>query len=256
MLTIENLKYTYKTEEADDPDGTASSVSCNSFFAEKGEIVCFTGKENCGKTTLAHIIAGIKVPQKGKVSFENLSIAKNEKLFKKSVGYLQAGNIFYPDMTFMQYLLFINSSYGFSKKYLFEKINWFSNYIDIKSFINKRAEHSSATENKKVSIFSSIFHTPKLLILDEPYLELEKESIEMLNDILSKLAKDYLVTVLIFNNSEKENEIEILKKIASRFVVISSEGKISRDYFTSEIVKSADERNLSFAELMEKYAVL
>jgi len=255
MLTIENLKYSHKLED-DDVSRVVSGVSCDSFFAKKGEIICFTGKESCGKTTLAHLIAGIKIPLEGEIRFENLSITNNEKLFKKYVGYLPAENVFYPEMTFMQYLLFINSSYGFSKKHLTDKINWFSNYIDIKTFLYKRVDTSSDIEDKKINLFSSFFHAPKLLILDEPYLNLEIDSKNKLNEILFKLSKDYLVTVLIFNDSEKENEIEILKNIASRFVIMGGEGKIGRDYLTSEIVKSADERELSFTEMIGKYVVL
>jgi len=249
MLTIENLKYTYNINSSD------YDINCDYFHANKGEIICFAGNDRSAKTIFAQLIAGVRTTLEGKIDIENISTVKNDELFKKSIGYLPVENIFYPELSFMEYLNFINSSYGYSKKYLAVKINWFSNYIDIKqlNLLKSKSSQGNKLYQQKIKIFTSLLHNPKLLVLDEPYLNLDLQSISKLNEILSMLAKDHLVTVLIINTLENENEIEAIKNISSKFIFITPNKNIGKEYNTKEIQKSANERDLTFTKMIGKY---
>jgi len=237
MITIRNLKFNYKTDNDSITDDTISSISCNSFSVNRGEIVCISGNKACGKSTLAKLLAGIKIPHKGKIEIENnISVSKNETLFKKIVGYLPSEDIFYPELSFDEYLNFLNSSYGFSKKYLSTKINWFSEYIDIKNqnFLKMKAGESSSLAKQKIKIFSTLLHNPKLLILDEPYLNLDFDAILKLNQVLYYLATDHFVTIVIISNSQNKESIKAIKKISSKFIFMSPNGDVSKEILTAE----------------------
>ncbi len=85
MLTIENLKYSYKSRnnKSDGNGEKGFDVFCDSFFAKRGEVVCFTGEAQCGKTSFSQLISGVRLPLEGRTSIENIDMAENERLFKK-----------------------------------------------------------------------------------------------------------------------------------------------------------------------------
>ena len=250
MLIIENLKYQYNNGSN---DKISFEFSCESFFAKRGEIVCFTGKDQCGKTTLSMLLAGIKAPLDGKIEFENINFKSISKLFKRSVGFLSSSNIFYPEISFLEYLRFISTAYGISNKDLMIKINWFSEFIDISSIIHQKARTSSNSDKQKIKIFTSILHNPKLLILDEPYFHLDLNYIDKLNELLKYLSTNHLVTILVFKkNRDQNNDIEEIKNIISKFIILKN-GKIIKEYFTSEIQKSANDRDILFKDMIWSY---
>ena len=82
------------------------AVTDVSFRVESGEILGFLGPNGAGKTTTMRMITGFLTPTAGKVTLDDVDVAKNPILAKRSLGYLPETLALYPEMRVREYVAF------------------------------------------------------------------------------------------------------------------------------------------------------
>jgi zinc transport system ATP-binding protein len=161
-----------------------------SFNLESGEFLTIVGKNGTGKSTLIKCLLKIlKVPD-GTVFFDNVDI-NAIKLFK-NVGYV-------PQKVEFSYEFPITVSEILTSAYLKVKDEYFNkviNSLGINPFYRDNINNLSGGQFQKVMIARALLNHPQLLILDEPTVGIDNESMLALYEVLEKL-KEKKVTIII-----------------------------------------------------------
>ena len=161
-----------------------------SFNLESGEFLTLVGKNGTGKSTLIKCLLKIlKVPD-GTVFFDNVDI-NAIKLFK-NVGYV-------PQKVEFSYEFPLTVSEILTSAYLKVKDEYFNkviNSLGINPFYRDNINNLSGGQFQKVMIARALLNHPQLLILDEPTVGIDNESMLALYEVLEKL-KEKKVTIII-----------------------------------------------------------
>ncbi len=212
-VVIDNLSYRY-------PTAREYVVRDINIDINQGELVLIAGPTGSGKTTLSYIISGIVQSYIGGELIGNISIdGKEIKSIKDSQGLL--GYIF---QSFENQLLSlsvqdeillapINNGIDFNsaKKIVDELINVFN----LENLRDRYVYNLSSGEMQKVAIASMLAMKPKVLLLDEPFSQLDDQSTEILINKLLNLKEKGLTIIII------EHRIYKLLNLVDRLILIS-----------------------------------
>lgn len=206
IIEISCLKHKYE-------DGTQVHI-CNSHFsAKEGEIVIITGKNGSGKSTLLHHIIGLLEPTKGKVEVFGVDVQKKEfEKFRKYVGVvLQNVDEQLISPTVYEDIAFSPINYGWEDKKIDKEVNRLLETLEIKHLKEKAPHYLSGGEKKKVALAGAIIMEPKILILDELFANMDKDSKEKITKLLIKLNEEKNTTIIMTSH-----ESDIIKKFKAR----------------------------------------
>lgn len=152
--------------------GTVKALLNVSFSLKKGQIVSVIGESGSGKTTLVRLIAGLEAPDSGSI-FLNDKLMSSEDVFiapeKRKVGMLFQDYALFPHMS-----VFENIAYGIAKKTnKNERINQMLEIVDLKGFEKRYPHELSGGQQQRVAMARALAPDPELLILDEPFSNLD-----------------------------------------------------------------------------------
>lgn len=204
-----------------------------------GEVVALIGPNGAGKSTTMRMLTGFMQPDSGNVTVKKRSMTRNPNECKKHIGYLAEASGSYPDLTAMEYLTFIASSYNLSD--IQQKIADVSKLTGIDSFMNKVIENLSKGMKQRVFLAATLIHNPNILILDEPTEGLDPNQKQEMYSLLAKIAKTKAILLSTHSLEEVEN-------ICSRVIMID-EGEIIADETPKKFKKRAGDMQSSFSKL-------
>ncbi|QFQ28973.1 MULTISPECIES: ABC transporter ATP-binding protein [Bacillus cereus group] len=170
-----------------------------------GERVGIVGSIGSGKTTLLRVIMGIYRPTSGEVV---------HYINKNQIGYLPASKGVTDELTVLGNLMFWAKAYNKSIEAVKEVVS----NLKMESMVEKKASQLSSGMKQKLAFACAIIHKPKLLILDEPTVNLDVENRILLKNII----KNYLPESCIIITSHNFDDIE---NLCERILLIS-EGEI------------------------------
>lgn len=187
MLEINNYAYAYEK---------------NKYILEKlnlkvnnGEILALVGPNGAGKTTLIKSLVGINLDFEGEVIFEQVNLKKDDINYKKLLGYVADEPMLIDYLTGRQYLNFIADVFEISTDDRKKKMEKYINLFNLQDFIDSLINTYSHGNKQKLVIVAALIHSPKLLILDEPFVGLDPQAIVILKDILKDLRKSGVIVV-------------------------------------------------------------
>jgi ABC-2 type transport system ATP-binding protein len=138
-----------------------------SFEISAGSIFGFIGPSGCGKTTTLRLLTGIYHPTSGEVSVFGVSPKSFTLVEREKVGYMPQHFVLYPDLTISENLSFAASIYGVGGG-RHKRINELLEFIELTEHRKKLVRHVSGGMKRRLSLASTLVHSPKLLFLDEP----------------------------------------------------------------------------------------
>lgn len=158
----------------------------------RGEIFGLLGPSGAGKTTTIRMIIGALRPTSGKVFFKGQDIwtvsGKAARAVKRSMGYLPERPVMFQKLTPVEFLSFIGELYALDdSRYAIEK---YMDYFGLLERQNDYLEGFSAGMRKKVATIAAIIGEPEIVLLDEPFSDLDPESIFRIKKLIKDLKRE------------------------------------------------------------------
>ena len=200
------------------------SVSLEIF---SGEFIILFGPSGCGKSTLLNCIAGLEVPDKGKVlvrgeDLSKLTKAELAKYRNKKIGMIfQSFNIL-KSFNVLENIALPQTFSGVSRSRRLKRAEHLLSMFGLSAVGKRIPTEISGGQQQRVAIARALVNNPWILICDEPTGNLDSKASEEVMDLLEKLnSKSKRTVVLVTHNPEH-------LKYANR-VVYMKDGKITKE---------------------------
>lgn len=194
ILKCENLHKSFRKKEI--LKGVSLEV-CN------GDILGFIGPNGAGKTTTIKLILGLQKIGSGTVIINDFDIQKNFEKAISKVGAIIENPDLYMYLSGYDNLRLIANLY---KNVNENRIQEVVKLVGLENRINDKVSKYSLGMRQRLGVAQAILHKPNLLILDEPTNGLDPEGIKDLRNLLSKLAKEENMGILISSHNLAELE--------------------------------------------------
>lgn len=194
--------------------GNRKAVDELSFKVKKGSIHGFLGPNGAGKTTTMKMIAGVIPPTSGKIYINGNNVQENLLKIKSSLGVLLENPPLYKDMEVREYLKFVCKLHNVTKDKITEYLDYAIEKLDLKDVENRLIGNLSKGYKQRVGVAQAIVFQPEIVILDEPTVGLDPNSVIEMRDLIKELAEDH--TVLLSSHLLHEvglicDEVTIIK---------------------------------------------
>lgn len=148
--------------------GDFTAVNNISFDVLKGEIFGFLGANGAGKTTAIKMLIGILKPTSGIASVAGFDIYAQTENVKKNIGYMSQKFSLYEDLTIMQNINFFGGIYGLSDDEIKNNSEKLLSKLNFQKEKNDLVGSLPLGWKQKLAFSLAIFHSPKIVFLDEP----------------------------------------------------------------------------------------
>lgn len=207
-----------------------NAVDNVSLHIAKGEAVGLIGANGAGKTTLIKLICGILTPTDGfaRIFYSNPIDRKYEVGSKTGIilgsggpKYVAFGSPTYnfgnikSDLTIRSNFEIIKNIYKVSNDKYNRKLDELCEILDIKSFLDYRADQLSLGQCMRAEIAAVMLYEPELLILDEPFIGVDIVAKEAIRELLKRVSKQHKTTIILTTHN-----VEEVEQICSRVIVL------------------------------------
>ncbi len=253
MQEVINLDKVTKTYKKPKSNIYIKAIDNISFAIKEGEVVGLLGPNGAGKSTIIKILCGLTKADSGKIEIFN-----KEKIYKNnSLGVVLEGNRnLYWNMTVNENIRFILSLNRINKNKKKDIIEFLIYKFKLNDKVNELVSNLSRGMQQKVAILIALLMDSSILILDEPTLGLDVDSIIEIKALLNNISSELNKTILISSHNMK-----FIEDICERVIIINkgvliTDNKIDdlKNYFKLNIYeisyKSHDNRNVNI--LLEK----
>jgi len=148
--------------------GPTVAVNDVSFEVRRGEVVGFLGPNGSGKTTTMRLITSFYTPDRGRILIHGVDNQQRDVETRRMIGYLPENNPLYGDMLVHEYLYFVASVRGLSRKEGRANIDQAVEETGIAEIYNQPVNQCSKGYKQRVGIAGAVLHRPEILIMDEP----------------------------------------------------------------------------------------
>ena len=179
-----------------------------SFRLEVGTATALVGPNGAGKTTLIRILAGLVVPEEGTVTLFGSSDEKEMRLARQQVGYIVDSAYGYDTMTVRQNLTLRAELYGKPDQTWITEVREALRLTEAYHIgPRQQVRHLSLGQKGRYALAAALVHKPRLLILDEPLVGIDKENVKIVTDLLNRLREEGMTMLLSGHVAEQMQQI-------------------------------------------------
>ena len=175
MLRIKNLTKAY---------GDKKAVDDLSLYIQRGEIYGFIGHNGAGKTTTLKSVVGILDFDEGEILIDSKSIRKSPVECKRLIAYIPDNPDLYDFMSGIKYLNFVSDIFGVASDERQEKIRKYADAFELTKDLAQPVSSYSHGMKQKLAVISAWLHSPKLIVMDEPFVGLDPKAAFILKEMM------------------------------------------------------------------------
>ena len=219
MLKIEHLTKKY---------GGKKAVDDLSLHLQPGEIYGFIGHNGAGKTTTIKSVCGILEYDSGEIWIDGTSVKEHPLECKAKLAYIPDNPDLYEYMTGIQFLNFVADIFGVSASDRQSRIRKYADAFELTQDLAQSVASYSHGMRQKLAIISALIHTPKLLIMDEPFVGLDPRAAHLLKQLMREICDEG--GAIFFST----HVLEVAEKLCDKVAIIKS-GKLIRSGTMEEV---------------------
>ena len=175
---------------------------------QAGRFYVLRGENGAGKSTLLRMIAGLNEPTEGSI----LIFGAPTKKALHEVGYMAHAPLLYDELDGMENLRFFAHLYGVNSDVpLAEAIT----RVGLDPALTRRVGQYSQGMRQRLSLARAIFHCPRLLLLDEPFSNVDPESALQIARLLADMRSAGNTILLV------THQVGLLAKVADEYLLLS-----------------------------------
>lgn len=229
MLKLENYSKIYE-------NGKVGANNIN-LSVEKGDIFAFIGHNGAGKTTTIKSIVGLLDITKGDILVDGISVKQNSLETKKQIAYIPDNPDIYPSLTGLDYINFIADIFKVSKADRKELTTKYADLLELSKDLNNQISTYSHGMKQKLVIISALVHSPKILIMDEPFVGLDP----LASFVIKNLMKNFVEQggAIFFST----HVLEVAEKLCNKVAIIKN-GEIVKQGTMQEIKQDKSLENV------------
>lgn len=225
-LKIENISKIFEKERG---------VKNISFQLEKGELVSFLGPSGCGKTTLLNIIGGFVKNDSGSIYLEGKDITEYPPEKREIVTVFQNYALF-PHMNVIENVKYGLKYRGYNKEEQIKLAKEYLKIVGLEGYEKNSVGELSGGQQQRVALARALVLQPKILLLDEPFSNLDAKLKIAMREEIKELQKRLGIS-MIFVTHDQEEALSISDRI-----VVMSNGEIVQIGKPEEIYYSPKNR--------------
>jgi ABC-2 type transport system ATP-binding protein len=176
-----------------------------------GDIFGLLGPNGAGKTTTIRIIMDIFKADEGTVQV----LGQEPGAVNEQLGYLPEERGLYPKRKVIDTLLYLAQLKGMDRAQARERALYWLKRVDLSDWANRRTQDLSRGMQQKVQIIAACVHSPKLIILDEPFQGLDPVNVEVVRGLMRELREEGITLVL------SAHEMNRVEELCNRIAIIN-----------------------------------
>ncbi len=208
MIEIEDLKKQYVSADGT-PGGGVFGIS---FDVAEGELFTLLGPSGCGKTTTLRSIAGLELPDRGRIALAGMDIFNSATrvsvpMYERDIGMVFQSYAIWPHMNVFEnaaYPLKVSKTRKFSRREIHEKVVEILEMVGLGEFIRRPSTQLSGGQQQRLALARALTREPRLLLLDEPLSNLDAMLREQMRVELKRLQQEWGVTTIYVTHDQSE----------------------------------------------------
>ncbi len=231
MIQVDNLVKSY---------GSQTVLNIESLHIEKGQSIGLVGNNGAGKTTFFSLLLDLIQPSKGSVSIGEYPVNQSE-LWKTYTGSFFDDSFLIGYLTPEEYFYFVGDLRGMKKDQVNQYLQQYESFFNQEILGKKKFLRDFSKGNqKKVGIVAAFMADPKLVVLDEPFANLDPTTQHRLKQLVKQKMQDRQTTIII-----SSHDLVHTFEVSDRIIALDK-GIIKKDVLTQES---------SFQELESFFAI-
>lgn len=203
MITVEKIYKTYGKKER-----AYEALRGIDLTIKDGESIAIVGKSGSGKSTLMHLLAGLDHPTKGRILWDEHSLADMDErrladLRNERVGFVFQQFFLQPTMTVLENTILPLKIAGLSPAERKRRSRNALKAVDLLDKANNRATDLSGGQKQRVAIARALITEPSVIFADEPTGNLDTETGEQIEKLLFRLQKERHITLVIVTHDSE-----------------------------------------------------
>ncbi len=235
MIELDNITHSY---------GAGPVLHNFNLNIEGNGLICLLGSSGCGKTTILLLIAGLEIPENGKIVIDNKIVSENGRIVipphNRNIGFIFQDLALWPHFT-----VYKNIAFGLNErkeKDIEDTVSKMLEFFGLQDQAEKYPHQLSGGQKQLVAISRSLVLKPDILLMDEPLANIDVKLKRKILDHIKKLKQNFNLTIVYVTHDHRE-AFAISDKI-----VILNEGKIEDAGTVEQIKKSGNEYVKYFLE--------
>lgn len=191
-LIIKSLNFSYQSEEV------FKDLNLN---FNSGILNLVSGPSGSGKTTLLNLIAGLEKPSSGLIMLDDDIQSSNDKFIEpenRNIGFIFQDFALFPHLN-------VKQNIEFSGNRNEELLNKLINKLSFANHLSKYPHELSGGQQQRVSIARALFSEPKILLIDEPISNQDKNNKTEIIRIISEFIKEKEIVCILVSHEEINN---------------------------------------------------
>lgn len=234
VLEVKDLKKSYQGKPV---------VNGLSFSISEGEVVGLLGPNGAGKTTAFYMAIGLVKPEEGAVFLkgENVTSLPIHERAKRGMGYLAQEPSIFRQLSVEENILCILETLSITKEERKKRLETLLMELHLSHLRKKLAATLSGGERRRLEITRALITEPSLLLLDEPFANIDPLAVQDVKHLIAHLKKKK-ISILITDHNARE-----IFSVVDRSYLIY-EGKVMLSGTVEDLLKSKEARESYLGE--------
>ena len=198
FISIQNVCFSY-------PNTESAALDQFSMTIEKGEVISILGRSGSGKSTILRLLAGLEKPTKGSLTIQD-EVVFNNRIFlqpeKRGIGMVFQDYALFPHLTVGENILF--GLFQMKKQQKKKRLHEVLELVELQEYEKRYPHQLSGGQQQRVAIARAIAPNPHLILLDEPFSNLDAELQVKIRKDLREILKKANITSIFVTHDEND----------------------------------------------------